>query len=94
MKGLGLGCAVLLHLGWMPSTAFADQTTVDAAAVAKAVSKCVDIVRSKGDEWSKGFDAFYNPATGRLENNVVYAGGREPLFRFNKCMVQQGFPLS
>jgi hypothetical protein len=94
MTKLWFGCALLFNLSSMTSTAPADEAAADAAVVTKAVSKCVDIVRSKGDEWSKGFDAFYNPGTGQVEINVVYVGGREPLFRFKKCMVQQGFPLN
>jgi hypothetical protein len=77
-----------------PATAFA-QTSQNNAAIVQAVKYCVDYVHSAspGNYFYKGFDAFYNPATGNVENNVVYAGGQEALFVFDKCMAGQGFPL-
>jgi hypothetical protein len=39
------------------------------------------------------FDAFYNPATGRVENNAQIVAMQPPLFLFNKCMAEHGWPL-
>jgi hypothetical protein len=36
---------------------------------------------------------FYNPSTGKIENNVTTMGDQKALFAFNKCMAEQGFPL-
>jgi hypothetical protein len=54
------------------------QTPADTAT--KAVSKCLDFVRTKAAPvLSKGFDAYYNPATGRVENKCgSYRGQKEP----------------
>jgi hypothetical protein len=66
----------------------------ETATINKAISKCLNFVRTKADPvFSKGFDAYYNPATGRVENNAALIGDKESLSRFNKCMAQQGIPL-
>lgn len=62
-----------------------------ARGIAGAVERCVATVREQGD---KSFDAFYNPATKKVENNAYYVLERPALFRFNKCMATQGFPLA
>lgn len=79
----------------------AEQTVV----LNKTVAECVELVRASGAKpestfdtvnakfWS-GFDAYYNPSTGRVENNVMYVGQRPVLYAFNKCMVSKGVPLS
>jgi hypothetical protein len=72
-----------------PATAFAQSSQNDAGIV-KVVKYCVDVVHSSGDG---GFDAFYNPATGNVENNTLTVGEQSWLFIFNKCMAEQGFPL-
>jgi hypothetical protein len=41
----------------------------------------------------KKFDAFYNSAAGRVENNAFLDGDLPALYQFNKCMASQGFPL-
>jgi hypothetical protein len=46
-----------------------------------------------GSEFYKHFDAFYNPATGRVENNGYLNGDVPPQYQFNKCMASQGLPL-
>jgi hypothetical protein len=90
MRKLDIYCVVLvLNLCWV-STSHAQDT----AAINKAVSECLKVVHSLVDDsYAKYFDAFYNPATGLVENNVMYATGRPALFQFNKCMVQHGVPL-
>jgi len=59
------------------------------------VKYCVDFLHraSPGNSFYQSFDAFYNPATVNVENNVVFVGGQEALFVFNKCMAEQGVPL-
>jgi hypothetical protein len=96
---LGGCCAVVLNLA--PAFAQEKETTppADTASINEIVTKCLDIVHSyKGDVsteyFSKRFDAFYNPLTHQVENNARIAPEQEPLFRFNKCMAQQGVPLS
>lgn len=73
-------------------------------ALKTAISLCVQQVHSapeaKGGKdlfsdakfWTD-FDAFYNPANGRVENNNLYNGGVPAVFFFKKCMTTQGFPL-
>ncbi len=68
------------------------------AAVEKAVKECIDVVhRFPADEMEKQFykkfDAFYNSATGRVQNNGYLNGDIPPQYQFNKCMASQGFPL-
>ena len=96
MRKLGVCCAVVLNLAQV-QTAFSGEapTRLDMATINKAISKCLDFVRSKADPvFSKGFDAYYNPATGRVENNAALIGDKESLSRFNKCMAEQGVPPS
>jgi outer membrane murein-binding lipoprotein Lpp len=65
----------------------------------KTISQCVRFVKGsapKGefkDEVYAKFDAFYNPATGRVQNNNQYVD-QSALYTFNKCMAEHGFPLS
>jgi hypothetical protein len=64
-----------------------------------AVRFCVDLVHTMRVEefekmFYKSFDAYYNPADGAVQNNAFRNGDRMPLYAFNKCMVQNGFPLS
>jgi hypothetical protein len=66
--------------------------------VDEAVKACVDAVHAtKVGEMERSFfrefDAYYNPATQLVENNAYRGGDRPPLYAFNKCMVQKGFPL-
>jgi hypothetical protein len=98
MRTSRISFAVVLNLAIVPVAVAEETTQPSPATINEAVSKCVDVVHSyKGlerDEYfSKKFDAYYNPLTGRIENNAQYAGDRDPLFRFNKCMTQQGVPL-
>jgi hypothetical protein len=45
------------------------------------------------ENFFKHFDAFYNPVTGRVENNGYLNGDIPAQYQFNKCMASQGFPL-
>jgi hypothetical protein len=71
----------------LPSFAMA----VDDVTINNLVKFCVARVHLQNDEPSQRFDAFYNPATGRVENNAIYDADQEPLSRFEKCMAMQGF---
>ncbi|CAN7724956.1 hypothetical protein LJR161_006110 [Variovorax paradoxus] len=42
---------------------------------------------------TKGFDAHYNPISGRVQNNVRYQGEMLALYAFNKCLVDKGISL-
>jgi hypothetical protein len=66
------------------------------AAISAAVTKCVAVARKYPDllGMSKGFDAFYNAATGLVENNAFLQGQQPALFEFRKCMAASGFPLA
>jgi hypothetical protein len=69
-------------------------TETETAAIKETVRACVQVVHSNPDTFSQGFYAYYNAATGTVENNMIYQAGREPLFRFQKCMAEHGVPLS
>jgi len=66
----------------------------------KAISNCVQQVKNlaKKDDFStkffSEFDAYYNPASGRVQNNAIYQGSMPAVYEFNKCMSSLGFPLS
>lgn len=64
-----------------------------AEAIKKTVLACLEVVHSNPDASSQRFYAYYNAATGTVENNMIYQAGREPLFRFQKCMAEHGVPL-
>jgi hypothetical protein len=79
------------------STVLAQSTPTDAPGV-KAVNHCVSVVHDAHTEpgfehFYKNFDAYYNAATGGVENNAQTYGDQKALYVFNKCMAQQGFPL-
>jgi hypothetical protein len=81
-----LTAILVLNLAWVP-TSHADTATIN-----KTVSECINFVHALGDSFKK-FDAYYNPATGRVENNVMYVADQPAIFQFNKCMAQHGLPL-
>ena len=68
-------------------------------ATCKAINRCVNVVHNTQPPESymamfyKNFDAFYNPATGLVQNNAKFVGDQDPLFVFQKCMTAQGIPL-
>ena len=65
-----------------------------------AIEACVQVGRAvpppqySDGSMTKGFDAYYNPITGRVQNNVRYQGEMPALYAFNKCMVGKGISLS
>jgi len=68
------------------------------AIIEKVVKYCVDVVHKfpadqMEAQFFKRFDAFYNLATGRVENNGYLNGDIPPQYQFNKCMASQGVPL-
>jgi hypothetical protein len=96
MGKLSVCCVVVLNLA-LVQTALAEETTTqltpaEVAGVIKAVTKYLDVVHAKDDTVSKNFDAYFDPATGQVENNAAFAGDREPHSRFNNCMAQQAYP--
>lgn len=85
--------ACILLIGCAFPAAAQNKDSID-----KAVARCVELVhKSPGTDMEKysfsKFDAYYNPATGAVMNNVIYADDQLSLFKFNKCMVNEGFPL-
>jgi len=71
------------------------------AIIEKVVKHCVDVVHQfpahnqmdigTNENFFKHFDAFYNRATGRVENNGYLNGDIPPQYQFNKCMASKGF---
>ena len=100
---LGFACLTLPAMAQQNPTATQATTQTippeqSQAMIEKVVKHCVDVVHQfPADQvlalYFKRFDAFYNPATGRVENNGYLNGDRPPLFEFNKCMASQGLPL-
>lgn len=74
-------------------------TTPDPAAlIGKVIKQCVAAVRASPsekllEEFYRGFDAYYNSATAKVLNNATTVGDQKPLFVFQKCMSEKGFPL-
>ena len=72
--------------------------TDETAIIKKAISDCLKVVHSypaepMNESFFKRFDAFYNTASGRVEDSGVYVGDQAPRFQFHKCMAQHGVPL-
>jgi hypothetical protein len=70
----------------------------DGSKIESAVTYCVDAVhRFPADptdvQFFRKFDAYYNAATGKIENNGMLVGDQAALYQFNKCMASQGIPL-
>jgi hypothetical protein len=81
-----------------------EQPSPDKTEITKAVKQCVGAVHKLGQcvgvetcprdsEFFKSFDAFYNPTSGRVEDNVTMQGERKALFIFRKCMTEKGLSL-
>jgi hypothetical protein len=75
----------------------AQAQATDRAVIDKAVRKCVEFVRTLPQSnkdwppaWFENFDAYYNPATGRVVTIESYDIAK---FQFDKCMASQGVPL-
>jgi hypothetical protein len=101
---LGLSCLALSAMAQQnpPATQGTTQTISpdqqSQAIIEKAVKHCVDVVHQfpadqMEAQFFKRFDAFYNPASGRVENNGYLNGDLPPVYQFNKCMASQGVPL-
>lgn len=69
------------------------------ATLKAAIEACVQVGRAvpppqySDGSMTKGFDAYYNPITGRVQNNVRYQGEMPALYAFNKCMVSKGISI-
>jgi hypothetical protein len=85
VQSLGV-CFLVALAASQPSFAMA----ADANAINNSIKFCVAQVHLQDDEPSQRFDAFYNPSTGRVENNAAYDSDQEPLHRFEQCMAMQG----
>jgi hypothetical protein len=103
---IGLSGLALSAMAQQPNSP-ATQTAPSApppAMIEKAVKHCVDVVHQfpahnqieipGAGEFYKHFDAFYNPATARVENNGYLNGDIPPQYQFKKCMGAQGFFFS
>jgi hypothetical protein len=100
-SGVALGVA----LACLASPGMAQQNAPpEPAQVASAVKHCVEFVHqfpthdqmdvTTNAGFFKKFDAFYNLATGTVQNNATdVVGDTEPLYEFNKCMAEEGLPL-
>lgn len=69
------------------------------SATKRVVAQCVASVRAAAPpdydaRFWKEFDAFFNQATGRVRDNVVYNGSLPAQHAFHKCMAEKGVPLS
>jgi len=74
-------------------------TANQVAAVQKVIAQCVQEVRALASPGATplsdvyvSFDAYYNPASGRVENNNQYVS-QDAVYAFNKCMAKRGWPL-
>jgi hypothetical protein len=65
---------------------------LDTQKIKSVVKACVAAVHVQYG--SDLFDAFYNPATQMVENNVTTQGQLPFLYNFRKCMAEQGYPLT
>jgi hypothetical protein len=70
------------------------------AGLQKAISLCVQAVRALAPPGATPtsdvhitFDAYYNQGTNRVVNNNNYVD-QSAVYAFNKCMAEQGWPLS
>jgi outer membrane murein-binding lipoprotein Lpp len=82
------------------ATSGAQQLSItQTAALRKVIVQCVQTVRALAppgatpiNDVHLSFDAYYNPASGRVENNNRYVI-QDAVYAFNKCMTEQGWPL-
>ena len=79
-------CVLAALAASLPALAMAQ----DDKSINNLVKFCVAQVHLQNDEPSQRFDAFYNPGTGRVENNAIYDADQEPLSRFERCLAMQG----
>ncbi len=67
----------------------------DAADESTAITYCVDNVRNNNqaafhNPYMAQFDAYYDPSVGFIK----MFGSKRDFFEFEKCMLQQGWPLT
>jgi hypothetical protein len=81
----------------MAMVSAAQAQATDRTEIDKAVRTCVAFVRTLSQSnkdwppaWFDNFDAYYNPATGRVVTIESYDIAK---FQFDKCMASQGMPL-
>jgi uncharacterized protein with von Willebrand factor type A (vWA) domain len=86
----GLFCVFCL-IAWSANAA--ELAPDQQEAIKNTIAHCLLEVHTHSDNFSKHFDAYYNQATGLVENNALYNGDQEPLYQFRKCMATSGFPL-
>jgi len=73
------------------SDPLSDQVPLSQQQIEKTVKTCVRKVQEA--RWG-AFEAFWNSASGRVENNAHLMPSLAPaLFAFNKCMADLGVPL-
>ncbi len=71
----------------------------EVATLKAAIDACVQVARAvppppyTDSAMTKGFDAYYNAITNRVQNNVRYQGEMPALYAFNKCMVSKGISV-
>jgi len=105
---LGLSCLAISAMAQQnPPTAQGTTHTISPeqsqAIIEKVVKHCVEVVHQfpahnqmdvgSNESFYKHFDAFYNPSSGRVENNGYLNGDIPPQYQFNKCMASHGVPL-
>lgn len=74
-------------------------TEADKSIIANTVKQCVDQVHADKSEpdlkiFFEKFDAFFNLASERVENNAYRAGDQRALYVFKKCMNARGVPIN
>ncbi|MGO8844184.1 MAG: hypothetical protein ACLQFI_02320 [Methylocella sp.] len=92
------GISVAVTFGSL-GIAFAQSNSDQTVTINKAVAHCVSVVHNTHAQedfmqpYYNNFDAFYNPASGSVNNNAQSNGDMKALFVFHKCMTEQGLPL-
>jgi septal ring factor EnvC (AmiA/AmiB activator) len=83
-----------------PASSGSEQlTTQQTEALRQVISQCVQIVRAlappgatRSSDVHISFDAYFNPALGRVVNNNQYVS-QDAVYAFNRCMTEKGWPL-
>jgi hypothetical protein len=92
--------ALAIALVFLSATRAFSDPSPSAQQITAAVKACVEAVNTqelkKNPQGTYHFDAYYNAATGSIDNNLAqlgYVPQRAYLFEFGKCMAEHGFPL-
>jgi hypothetical protein len=87
---------LVLALLSIPTPADAGNSQSDVTRIESAIRICV----TEAQKINYKFDAFYNQASGKAENNVPTSvpgyeleSWENALYTFRKCMASQGWPL-